>query len=263
MALRSARKPFALILALACAAAFATARAQDVEDLIARIKPSVVAVGTLEPTRSPAFQFLGTGFVVGDGTLVVTNVHVLPAALHTPRNERIAVAIPSTRSIDGRQMQVRDAKAVARDADRDLAVLRIEGPPLRAMTIGDSTLVREGRSVHFTGFPIGSVLGLYAATHRAIVAAITPIAIPQPRAAKIDAAHVRKLALGAVPVFQLDGIAYPGNSGSPVWDGEGRVIGVVNMAVVSATKESLLKQPSGLAYAVPAEHVRSLIGTLR
>ena len=243
----------------------ATAQPSDAEAAIARVKPSVVAVGTYERTRSPAFQFMGTGFVVGDGTLVVTNAHVLPASVDADRRERLAILIPATRRIEleGMKVEVREAHALARDASHDLAILRVEGAPLPALTIGDSTLVREGRSVYFTGFPIGSVLGAYAATHRAIVAAITPIAIPQRRAAELDAATARRLSSGAFPVFQLDGTAYPGNSGSPVYDAGGAVIGVVNMVLVRATKESLLSQPSGIAYAIPAEHLRALLATVK
>jgi S1-C subfamily serine protease len=65
-------------------------------------------------------------------------------------------------------------------------------------------------------------------------------------------------------VFQLDGIAYPGNSGSPVFEARsGAVVAIVNMVLVRATKESLLSQPSGIAYAVPAEHLRALLSAHR
>ena len=176
----------------------------DVEETIARVKPSIVAVGTFERTRSPAFQFMGTGFVVGDGTLVVTNAHVLPATVDTDRRERLAILVPAREApgADGTKVEVREARPVARDASHDLAVLKIEGAPLPALPIGDSTSVREGRSVYFTGFPIGSVLGAHAATHRAIVAAITPIAIPQRRATRArrrDGAAARSGDVPGVP----------------------------------------------------------------
>jgi S1-C subfamily serine protease len=261
-----ARCVLALVAGLALPAA-PSLRAQpaEAEETIARVKPSIVAVGTFERTRSPAFQFMGTGFVVGDGTLIVTNAHVLPATVDTDRRERVAILVPATRSVglDNPNVEVREARPVARDASHDLAVLKIDGLPLPALPIGDSTSVREGRSVYFTGFPIGSVLGAHAATHRAIVSAITPIAIPQRRAAELDSTTARRLVSGAFPVFQLDGTAYPGNSGSPVYDSGGTVIGVVNMVLVRATKESLLSQPSGIAYAIPAEHVRALLSTVR
>ena len=64
---------------------------------------------------------------------------------------------------------------------------------------------------------IGQVLGPSAATHRAMVAAVTPIAIPPAHASALDANVLRRLQRGAFPVYQLDGTAYPGHSGSPVW----------------------------------------------
>src|SRR5437762_2651042 len=58
---------------------------------IDRVRNSVVAVGTFERTRSPQFQFLGTGFAVGDGTIVVTNAHVVPPLLHAARTDTTGV----------------------------------------------------------------------------------------------------------------------------------------------------------------------------
>ena len=48
-------------------------------EVVAKAKPSLVAVGTLSAVDNPRFGFRGTGFAVADGTLIVTNAHVLPA----------------------------------------------------------------------------------------------------------------------------------------------------------------------------------------
>ena len=61
-------------------------------------------------------------------------------------------------------------------------------------------------------------------------------------------------------VFQLDAIAYPGNSGSPVYHPDsGQVIGVVNSVYVKESKESALERPSGITYAIPVTWVRQLL----
>lgn len=61
-------------------------------------------------------------------------------------------------------------------------------------------------------------------------------------------------------VFQLDAVAYPGNSGSPLYAIEtGRVIGVINSVYVKKTKESAISSPSGISYAIPVKHVRALL----
>jgi S1-C subfamily serine protease len=55
-------------------------------------------------------------------------------------------------------------------------------------------------------------------------------------------------------------VAYPGNSGSPLYDGHtGEVIGVINAVFVKSTKENALKDPSGITYAIPAKYVRELL----
>jgi serine protease Do len=231
-----------------------TARAALPEQ-IARIKPSVVAVGTHQPARSPQFVFRGTGFVVGDGTLVATNTHVLPASVDTAQRETIAILIGGERDA-----QVREARTVAIDREHDLALLRITGAALPALAVADSDRVREGEAVAFTGFPIGGVMGYTPVTHQAVIAAITPVAIPSANAQQLDPRVIRRVQAGAFNVFQLDATAYPGNSGSPVYDiAHGEVIAIVNMVFVKGTKEAALTNPTGISFAIPAKYLDALI----
>lgn len=233
----------------------------DAIDVIARVKRSVVAVGTFARGRTPGFQFRGTGFAIGTGATIVTNAHVLPATLDAARHETLAILIPGAHPDD---VRVRDAQRIAVDATTDLAVLRIGGEPLPPLALRDSDTVREGQSILITGFPLGPVLGPFAATHRGMVAAITPIAIPQSSAADLNPALVHRLGTGAIPVFQLDATAYPGNSGSPIYDpATGEVLGIVNMVFVKGTKEAAITQPSGITYAVPARHLEALLRAAR
>ena len=67
-----------------------------------------------------------------------------------------------------------------------------------------------------------------------------------------------------VPVFQLDATAFPGNSGSPLYDpATGEVVGILNMVFVKATKESALTQPSGISYAIPSRFLIELLARLK
>jgi serine protease Do len=253
----------ALAAALLAAIACSPARADNVST-IARVKNSVVAIGTYERTRMPQFQFLGTGFAVGDGSIVVTNAHVLPPVLNPGKMESVAV-LTGAPPKDGRaQAQVREARRLAIDPGADLALLKMDGPALPPLRLRDSDTVREGQEILMTGFPVGAVLGPFAATHRGMIAAITPIAIPQPRAADLEPGTLRRLSSGMFPVFQLDATAYPGNSGSPIYDPDtGDVIGIVNMVLVKSTKEAALKDPTGITYAIPARHLKALLEQAR
>lgn len=235
-----------------------TAGARGLVDTIPRVRPSVVAVGTFQRTRNPSFRFLGTGFVVGNGLTVATNAHVLPKEIAHDRLETIAIAVPA-----GNRIAVRPARIAAREDQRDLAVLRIEGNALPALSLAGEAPVNEGQEIAFTGFPIGNVLGFSPVTHRGIIASITPIGIPQRSSRDLDPAMIRRLGTDPFRVYQLDATAYPGNSGSPVFDPEnGRVLGVINMVFVKSTKENVLSDPSGISYAVPIEYLKAMLARL-
>jgi S1-C subfamily serine protease len=230
------------------------ARAADLPATVHAIKPSIVGIGSYEKTRNPAVKFVGTGFAVADGLSIITSAHVASSAV-SGENEMLGIVIGS-----GAEMEFRQARLVANDLEHDLAVLKITGKPLPAMELGDSGKVVEGQSVAFTGFPLGIALGLNRATHRGIVAAITPIVLPALGSAKLDARMIAQLRRNPFPIFQLDGTAYPGNSGSPVYDPEtGAVYGVINMVLVKGIKENAISNPSGITYAIPSNHARDLL----
>jgi serine protease Do len=229
-------------------------------ELIEQVKPSIVVVGTYSKTRSPAFVMRGTGFVVGDGTLVATNAHVVPEMLDTANNEVLVIQVLTGRA----GPQQRQVKTAANDKSHDLALLRIEGAPLPAIVLQSERLVREGQSVAFVGFPIGSVLGLSPVTHHGIISAITPIAMPSATANQLNEKVIKRLKGGSFEVYQLDGTAYPGNSGGPLFELEnGEVIGIINMVFVKSTKESALTQPSGISFAIPVLYLQELLREVR
>lgn len=228
----------------------------DLPDTVARIKPALVVVGSYRSTDSPRFRMRGSGFVVGDGSLVITNFHVLPEASENMANASMVVQVRRA----GGDLSMRQATVVQVDKVHDLALLRFEGAPAPVMRIGDSNAAREGQAVAFMGFPIGGALGFSPVTHRAMISSITPAAMPTPTARQLNAATIRSVRDGAFNIFQLDGTAYPGNSGGPLFDPEsGDVLGVVNMVFIKGSRESALSQPSGISYAIPSRFVQELL----
>ncbi|MBZ8138340.1 serine protease [Rubrivivax gelatinosus] len=225
-------------------------------DVITAVKPGVVAVGTFNQLDSPRFGFRGTGFAVGDGTLIVTNQHVLPPASDVEALNRLAVLVPR----GGKVSESRPARLVGSDRAHDLVLLKIDGPALPPLALGNAEAAREGMSIALIGFPIAGALGYSPVTHRGIIAAITAIALPAPTSRQLDPRALQKLREGAFDIFQLDATAYPGNSGGPVLDAEtGEVVAVVNMVLVRGTRENAIQFPSGISYAIPVRHVHEML----
>lgn len=233
--------------------------AKSLPDIVEAITPSVVGVGTYDRLRAPPAELLGTGFVVGDGRTVITNAHVVAKQLATNSQETYVVFIGQ-----GDQGRSEPVEVLERDDAHDLAVLRFKvGAPLPAFRMGDATKVRAGQAIAFTGYPIGAILGLYPVTHTGTLAGISPIAIPRGKARELTAEQIR-LRRGAWNIFQLDATAYPGNSGSPLYEADtGDLIGVINMVLVKRNRESALSDPSGISYAIPANHITELLDRLR
>lgn len=232
-----------------------TASAADFISTVKAVKPSVVAIGNYQKTRSPAVSFMGTGFVVADGLTIITNAHVVNAATKLELNDILGILCGK-----GDAAEFRPATVIAVDEEHDLARLRIGGTPLPALELGDPAKVFEGQSIAFTGFPLAIGLGFHHATHRGFVSSITPVTQPTIDSRRLDPKVIAQLRRAPYAVFQLDATAYPGNSGSPVFDPEtGVVIGVINMVFIKGLKETAITNPSGISYAIPVNYVHDLL----
>jgi S1-C subfamily serine protease len=247
-----------VFLAATTAMPWPLAQAGGLSDLIALAKPSVCALGTFNALDSPRFGFRGTGFFVGDGSLVATCWHVLPDLVSTGR-PGVTSLVVQVLSPSG-SVELRDVEVLVSDRAHDLALLRVKGQPGPAVALASGATTREGLDVALIGFPIGGALGFRPVTHRGIVASIVASALPTANARQLNESAVTRLREGSFELLQLDATAYPGNSGGPLFDVETRqVIGVVNMVLVKNNRESALSQPTGITYAVPVRYLLELM----
>jgi serine protease Do len=230
-----------------------SAHAQTLVESVRKVRPAVVGISTFVPFRALPAQLSGTGFAVADGKHIITNLHVVQDRASGPQKQSLFVLVRNGNDIDRRSATIRAASPA-----HDLALLAIDGPALQPVTLAKAgDLAPEGTSIAMTGFPIGTVLGLFPATHKGVIAAIAPNASPQPNSATLDAAFI---AMPRYQIYQLDLIAYPGFSGSPLYsETSGEVLGVVNATFIKSTREKVLSDPSGISFAVPVGFVRDLL----
>jgi S1-C subfamily serine protease len=222
---------------------------------IAAIKPSVVGVGRWDPQGSPQGQLAGTGFFVGDGLHIATSYHLEPVLVAGGEGgSRLAVFIPH-----GKKMEVRAARRIRHDVRHDLALLRIEGQPGKPVILASTGPPAEGEAVAVTGFPIANTLGLIPLTNAGIVSSVSPITMPRANAEGLTAQQIRLLRK-PFEILILDMIAYPGNSGSPVYaQASGAVVGIVGGVYVKQAREGVLTDPSAITYAIPVHHLQKLL----
>jgi hypothetical protein len=252
--LRHAMTVLAALLAIAPAHAALT-------DVVERIKPSVVAVGTFQKTRSPPFVFRGTGFAVGDGTLVATAAHAVSDLLEAdpPETMMVLVSVPGVAGGSG----ARGEAGRCRPRSRCCAVAHRRDAAARC----DARRVRggQGRAVHrlhrLSDRQRTRFQYRHASGHRLVPASDCAREPRRPKAARQPRDPQRQG--GSFRVFQLDATAYAGHSGSPVYDADtGDVIGVINITL-KATKDAAVGQATGISFAVPIQYLQDLIRGLR
>lgn len=174
--------------------------------------------------------------------LIVTNEHVVRAA----GQRRVNV-----RAYDGR---VLTAEVIAHDPEHDLALMRTRASGLHAAEAGDSAALRVGELVIAVGHPFGKLNTLTAGIVAARAPADPDIALdpaepaePAPSEGPAGEASPRERAARTPDLIQADVRLYPGNSGGPLADVRGRVVGINSMI------------GGGLAFAIPSRIVGQFI----
>jgi serine protease Do len=230
----------------------------DLVQFIKSVKPGVVAIGAQYPAKAvprgkPAVEYWGTGFAIGDGTEIVTNYHVVTAnELDVTKKQELVVFVG-----EGNKARAYPATVHKADMDHDLAILKIGGA-VPSLSLSDSSMLEAGSDIAFIGYPLGMVLGLYPVTHKGMISTVSPIVLPAFSSKTLTAAQIRRLR-DPLTVYQLDATAYPGNSGSPLFDVKtGKVVGIINSVFVKGTKETAIEKPSGITYAIPVKYLHAL-----
>ena len=233
-----------------------SAAASSFPELIQKLERSVVGIGTYSPIDGNLATLEGSGFVIGEGKHVVTNYHVVSRELEVDKVQYRVVY-----SGRGKSAKIHKVKLLDFDPIFDLAILQLIDDDSHldsVFKISNGEYRKAGEGVAFIGFPISSVLGLYPAVHRGIIAGISPSASPASSSAQLTSEVIKSLQ-SSFSVYQLDATAYPGNSGSALFDANsGEVIGIINKVMVQGGKEYALSSPSGITYAIPVKHLRNL-----
>jgi S1-C subfamily serine protease len=209
-----------------------------VRDVYRRDAPGVVFVraralaGTASPFDSGASATqeddvsTGSGFVIDDDGYVCTNAHVVAGATE------VRVTVSGGRSVS--------ARVVGKDPSTDVALLKIDadGLDLRALELGDSDTVEVGDPT----IAIGNPYGLDRTLTTGVVSA------KQRRITAPDGFSIKD-------VIQTDAALNPGNSGGPLIDARGRVIGMNSQLAVG--------EGAGIGFAVPINTVEKVVEELR
>jgi putative serine protease PepD len=175
----------------------------------------------------------GTGIVLNEKGLILTNDHV------------IAGATSITVEANGSSSMTRVAKVVGEEANQDLALISVNpsGLGLKALTLASSTPVQVGDSV----YAIGNPYGLEETLTRGIVSALGR-EISAPDGSKITGA------------IQTDAALNPGNSGGPLLNEEGEVIGVNSqIASDAASVEGSQPGSTGVGFAISSDTVAEVV----
>jgi len=209
-------------------------------DLVADARRKVVAIRAAAPVESgPAAMFPGAGDAAKDVALG-TGFLVEARGVHVLTTDRIAAASTQLLVVLGDGTEA-PATVVGRDPRLDVALLSIQVPRLEPLELGDSDELRVGEWVVALGNPFGDEVtasaGIVAATGRTGGGVLGPTPASRYRS-----------------YLQVDARIHRGNSGGPIVDTAGKVVGV---AVATGDR------PGEIGFAIPINRVKEVLGALK
>ena len=205
------------------------ASAQQLRDTFRRVKPSVVIVRTGGDQSSPVSGYADDSGV-GSGVLISKDGQILTAAHVVQSGQSITVEF-----VDGQRLK---AQVVELSVSADLALLKVDRVPdaATAAKLGDSDVVETGDDIFVVGAPYGLS---------------NTLTVGRVSARRPD--ETRGGILSTSEFLQTDAVVNPGNSGSPVFNKSGEVVGIVS-SVVSDTEDF-----HGVGFAATINTARTLL----
>jgi serine protease Do len=177
----------------------------------------------------------GTGFFISTDGYILTNYHVIEDAYQS--SSKITVL-----THDGTSYT---ATVTGVDSSNDLAVLKIDATNTNAVTMGDSASMSVGDTVYAVGNPMGELQ--FTMTSGMVSA--------------LDRAVTTSEYTSAINMFQIDAAINEGNSGGPVYNANGQVIGIVT-AKYSSSSTSSSTSVEGLGFAIPINDAKTIANDL-
>jgi S1-C subfamily serine protease len=223
-----------------------TGKGFDPQRIFAQRSPGVVTIFAYfgDPSSTVTTVSQGSGFVISPEGYVLTNSHVI-----TNAGEGSTVRAAQHLFVEFADGDRAEAKVVGWDLYDDVGLLRLKtnGHALAPVPLGDSATVAVGEPVAAIGSPLGSDIGVNTLTV-GVVSAIHR---------SIDALTVRRYKV--VDAIQTDAPITHGNSGGPLLDARGRVIGI-NAQIRSASGTG--NSDSGIGFAIPIDAAKRSVAQL-
>ncbi len=203
----------------------------SIADVVARVKPAVVAINVEFETRdifgrTYTQEGAGSGWIIDSSGIVVTNNHVVGDA------RRVTVVLDDGRSFEA------DINQIATDSLADLAVIKINATNLNAAKVGDSSLLKVGDWVVAIGNSLGQGI-------RATVGIVSQQSV----SIEVDSGQT------LTGLVETDAAINPGNSGGPLVNMAGEVIGINSVKIAEVGVE-------GVGYAIGTAEATPIIEQL-
>jgi len=187
----------------------------------------VVSISSTVSSRTGSVSYYGSGFILSSDGYIVTNEHVIADAVYY--SSKIYVTLYSGEKFE--------ASVVGYESDNDVAVLKIAATGLSAVSIGSSADIQVGETIYAVGNPrqldYTMTDGIVSATER----------------------NISIESVGTITMFQISAAVNSGNSGGPVYNEYGEVVGIVSAKYADEGVE-------GLGFAIPIDDAMGIASEL-